>query len=106
PPGPLAAAAGAPAASWSATRAFGAVGRGRRSSVAGLAARAGAPVPLTVGASFALDRGRGAQAVPVFPALLGAVVGVLGVVGALTFAAGVDDAAAHPERFGQVSQLQ
>ena len=41
-----------------------------------------------------------------FPALLGAVVGVLGVVAALTFAAGVDDAAAHPERFGQVSELQ
>jgi ABC-type lipoprotein release transport system permease subunit len=103
---PLAVVGGALLASWAASRAFGAVGRSRRSRVAGLAAGAGAPVPLTVGASFALDRGRGAQAVPVFPALLGAVVGVLGVVAALTFAAGVDDAAAHPERFGQVSELQ
>ena len=103
---PLAVVVGALLTSWAASRAFGAVGRSRRSRVAGLAARAGAPVPLTVGASFALDRGRGAQAVPVFPALLGAVVGVLGVVAALTFAAGVDDAAAHPERFGQVSELQ
>jgi hypothetical protein len=103
---PLAVVGGALLASWAASRAFGAVGRSRRSVVAGLAARAGAPVPLTVGASFALDRGRGAQAVPVLPALLGAVVGVLGVVAALTFAAGVDDAASHPERFGQVSELQ
>lgn len=98
--------AGTVASSWSAARSFGALRRGRRSSIAGLAARAGAPIPLTIGTSFALDRGRGAQAVPVLPALLGAVVGVLGVMGALTFAAGVDDAAAHPERFGQVSELQ
>jgi len=98
--------AGAVAASWSAARSFGAGRRSHRSSIAGLAARAGAPIPFTIGTSFALDRGRGAQSVPVLPALLGAVVGVLGVVGALTFAAGVDDAAAHPERFGQVSELQ
>lgn len=78
----------------------------RRSTVAGLVARAGAPVPVTVGAGFALDRGRGAQAVPVYPALVGAVVGVLGVVAALTFADGVADATSHPERFGQVSDLQ
>ncbi|MEQ1785823.1 MAG: FtsX-like permease family protein [Acidimicrobiales bacterium] len=103
---PLVVVVGAVAASWVASRSFGVARRTRRSSVAGLLARAGMPVPLTVGASFALDRGRGSQSVPVLPALLGAVVGVLGVVGALTFAAGVDDAAAHPERFGQVSELQ
>lgn len=103
---PLLVVCGAVAASWTASRAFGAARPSRRSSVAGLAARVGAPVPVTVGTSFALDRGRGSQSVPVLPALLGAVVGVLGVVGALTFAAGVDDAASHPERFGQVSELQ
>ncbi len=43
--------------------------------------------------------------VPVRPALLGAVIGVLGVLAAFTFAAGVTDAATHPERFGQTWQL-
>jgi cell division protein FtsX len=103
---PMLVVAGAVAASWSASRAFGPERPSRRSSVAALVARVGAPVPITVGTSFALDRGRGSQSVPVLPALLGAVVGVLGVVGALTFASGVNDAASHPERFGQVSELQ
>ena len=58
-----------------------------------------------MGTSFALDRGRGAQSVPVLPALIGAVVGVIGVVSALTFAAGVRGATEHPERFGQVADL-
>jgi hypothetical protein len=44
--------------------------------------------------------------VPVRPALLGAVAGVLGVLAAFTFAAGVSDAAANPARFGQTWQLQ
>lgn len=103
---PLLVAGGAIVATRSAARALGVNGRTRSSAVAGLVARAGAPIPLTIGTSFALDRGRGAQAVPVLPAMLGSIVGVLGVVGALTFAEGVDDAVAHPERFGQVSELQ
>jgi ABC-type antimicrobial peptide transport system permease subunit len=36
---------------------------------------------------------------------VGAVVGVLGVLAAFTFSAGVSDAASHPERFGQTWQL-
>src|SRR5712691_9638630 len=40
------------------------------------------------------------------PALVGAIVGVLGVLAAFTFAAGVSDAAANPARFGQTNQLQ
>jgi hypothetical protein len=44
--------------------------------------------------------------VPVRPALLGAVAGVLGVLAAFTFAAGVSDAAANPARFGQTFQLE
>ncbi|MBE3009404.1 ABC transporter permease [Microbispora sp. NEAU-D428] len=78
---------------------------GRRSLVALAAARAGLPVPLVVGARFALEPGRGTGAVPVRPALLGAVSGVLGVLAAFTFSAGVQDAAEHPERFGQTYQL-
>ncbi|WP_030454241.1 FtsX-like permease family protein [Herbidospora cretacea] len=52
------------------------------------------PVPVTTGLRFALEPGNGV-------ALAGAVTGVLGVVAAAVFAAGVADAAARPERFGQ-----
>jgi hypothetical protein len=58
-----------------------------------------------VGARFALEPGRGRSAVPVRPALLGAVAGVLGVLAAFTFSAGVSDAGANPARFGQTWQL-
>jgi hypothetical protein len=77
----------------------------RRSAVAVAAAGAGLPVPVVVGARFALEPGRGRSAVPVRPALVGAVVGVLGVLAAFTFSAGVSDAAANPARFGQTWQL-
>jgi len=66
---------------------------------------AGLPVPVVVGTRFALEAGRGRSAVPVRPALLGAVAGVLGVLAAFTFSAGVSDAAANPARFGQTWQL-
>jgi FtsX-like permease family len=77
----------------------------RRSAVAVAAARAGLPVPVVVGTRFALEPGRGQTAVPVRSALLGAVVGVLGVLAASTFSAGVSDAAGTPSRFGQTFQL-
>lgn len=73
----------------------------RRSAVVTLAARAGLPVPLVVGARFALESGRGRSATPARPALLGAIVGVAGVLGAFTFGAGVTDAAGNLGRFGQ-----
>jgi len=78
----------------------------RRSVVAAAAARAGAPVPVLVGTRFALEPGRGRSALPVRPALMGAVAGVLGVLAAFTFSAGVTDAAANPARFGQTQQLE
>ena len=68
----------------------------RRSRVAAAAAAAGLGVPVVVGARFALEPGRGRAAVPVRPALLGAVAGILGVLAAFTFSAGVSDAAANP----------
>jgi hypothetical protein len=77
----------------------------RRSAVASAASAAGLGVPFVVGARFALEPGRGRAAVPVRPALLGAVAGVLGVLAAFTFSAGVSDAAANPARFGQTWQL-
>jgi hypothetical protein len=72
----------------------------RRHRLAGAVLRAPAPVPLTVGARLALDPGRGQRAVPVRSAAIGAVVGVLGVVGSFTFRAGIEDTLAHPERAG------
>jgi hypothetical protein len=78
----------------------------RRSSVASAAARAHLPVPVVIGTRFALESGRGPSAVPVRPALFGAVAGVLGVVAAFTFSAGVREAAGNPERFGQTWQLE
>ena len=64
------------------------------------------PVPVVMGTRFALEAGRGRTSVPVRPALAGVVVGVLGVVAAFTFYAGVRDAAANPARFGQTWQLE
>jgi hypothetical protein len=72
----------------------------RRSVVAAAAYRLGLPVPVVFGTRLALEPGRGRAAVPVRPALAGAVVGVLGVLAALTFHAGVADAAGNPQRFG------
>jgi FtsX-like permease family/MacB-like periplasmic core domain len=76
-----------------------------RSGVVAVATGAGLPVPAIVGARFALEAGRGRTAVPVRPAVIGAVAGVLGVLAALTFSAGVSDAVANPARFGQTWQL-
>ncbi len=59
------------------------------------------PIPLALGAEFALDRGQGRSGIPVRPALIGAIVGVLGIVGALTFRAGLDNAVSDRALFGQ-----
>jgi hypothetical protein len=77
----------------------------RASAVVTAAAGAGLPVAALMGARFALEPGRGRAAVPVLPAVLGAVAGVLGVLAAFTFSAGVTDAASHPERFGITWQV-
>jgi ABC-type lipoprotein release transport system permease subunit len=73
-----------------------------RASPAVLAAlRSVVPLPVALGASMALDPGRGPRSTPVRPALAGAVAGVLGIVGALGLVRGIDDALAKPERAGQ-----
>ena len=98
--------AGALTASWLAGRTYAHAPNGRPSRVAAIAGRLGAPVPVAVGSRFALERGSGRQSVPVLPALVGSVVGVVGIVAALTFADGVHDATSHPERFGMYAELE
>jgi hypothetical protein len=103
---PVLVAAGAVVAAWLALRSTRTSAMHRRSAIAAAAARIGAAVPMVVGMRFALEPGRGRASVPVRPALIGAITGVLGVLAAFTFSSGVDDAIANPARFGQVHQLE
>lgn len=64
--------------------------------------RAAAPLPLALGATMALESGRGQRSTPVRPALAGAVAGVLGIVGALGLVRGIDHALDSPRVSGQV----
>ncbi len=74
----------------------------RPSTVGRLATLSGAPPAVAIGTRLALEPGRGRRAVPVRSALIGAIVGVLGVVACFTFRAGIDDATTRPERSGIV----
>ncbi len=96
--------AGAVAAGYAAVRAAAHDRPARRSAIAAALAQSGARTPVVIGARYALEPGRGRAAVPVRPALIGAVTGVLGVVAALTFAHAVSATAANPARFGQTFQ--
>jgi ABC-type lipoprotein release transport system permease subunit len=87
-----------------ALRRHGSTGSYRRSTVANWTRRLGLPVPATLGTRLALEPGRGRTAVPVRPAMVGSVAGVLGLVAAATFQAGLSDAIDTPERYGQVWQ--
>ena len=58
------------------------------------------PLPVGLGTTMALHTGQGRAKVPVRQALVGAMVGILGVVGAMIIDAGLDDAVEHPERAG------
>jgi ABC-type lipoprotein release transport system permease subunit len=79
--------------------------RSRRPSVVTRISALSSPLPLHLGFRQALERGRGASAVPVLPAIVAAVVGVFGVVGVMTFRDGLDDAADRPELFGQNAEV-
>jgi len=102
----LLAGAGALAAAWFSLAAARRNRPARRSTIASAVARWGFAVPVVVGTRFALEPGRGRAAVPVRPALIGAVTGVLGILAAFTFSHGVSDVVSHPERFGQTYQLE
>ncbi len=58
------------------------------------------PLPVGLGAQMALERGSGARTVPTMPALVGAIVGVLGVVGALTVDHAIRTTLADPRLVG------
>jgi len=80
----------------------GEVGQHRPSTAGAWATRLGLSPALQVGARLAVEPGRGRRAVPVRSALVGAVVGVLGVVACATFRAGIADAVNRPARSGVV----
>jgi hypothetical protein len=62
--------------------------------------RRNAPVTVGVGTSMAFEPGTERTRVAVRPALIGAMVGVLGITTALTINHGLNDALAHPGRAG------
>jgi hypothetical protein len=74
----------------------------KTSTTGDLVARAGLPPAFVVGSRLAIEPGRGRRAVPVRSALVGAIVGVLGVVACFTFRAGITDAVDSPQRSGVV----
>lgn len=89
-----------------ALRSADAIRSSRTSAAATTASRLGLPVPIVAGVRFALEPGQGRYAVPVRPALVGAMVGVTGLLAALTFGSGLDDAASNPARHGIVHQVE
>ena len=72
----------------------------RRSRAASVAAAAALPVPLTSGVRFALEPGRGRNAVPVRSAILGAALAILVVVGTVTFGSSLHTLTARPALYG------
>jgi hypothetical protein len=76
-------------------------GSARPSMLVRWTSRVDSPV-LFIGSRLAVDPGRGRRAVPVRSAMLGAIVGVLGVVACFTFRNGLEATTASPERSGVV----
>jgi hypothetical protein len=78
--------------------------RNRRTLAGRATAALHLPIPIEFGARMALNRGRGRNAVPVRPALIAAVAGVLGIVGAFTFRTGLDHAVGNVSLAGTTWQ--
>ena len=82
-------------------------GLATRSSTTGrVAAGFGLSPSATAGLRMALEPGLGRTAVPVRSALIGAVVGVIGVVAIVTFAASLDTLVTTPSLWGATSDVQ
>jgi hypothetical protein len=64
------------------------------------------PVSVGVGTALVMERGRARVNVPIRQAIVGAVVGVVGVVATLTINANLHDAIDHPERAGVTYDIQ
>jgi hypothetical protein len=90
---------GAYIAAWLASGRPSADGADGAGGVTELVRRHASPI-VGLGTTMALRRRRGGTGVSVRPALLGAIVGVLGVTTAVTMDAGLRDALSHPERAG------
>jgi cell division protein FtsX len=73
-----------------------------RSPASRLIGNSDLPPALVFGSQLATEPGRGRRAVPVRSALIGAIVGVLGFVGCLTFRTGLTDAVDNKARTGIV----
>lgn len=72
----------------------------RSARVVGTLTSLGLRPPALVGVRMAAGRGRGPMAVPARSAMLGAAIGVAGVVGVAVFLATADDALDDPSRWG------
>ena len=72
----------------------------RRSSAIAAWLRRKGPLPVGLGAQMALERGSGARNLPTLPALVGAIVGVIGVVSALTVDHAIRTTLADPRLVG------
>ncbi len=88
------------AAWWRVTR--GEASTPRMSKMARWIAGSSLPPSMVIGSRLAVEPGQGKRSVPVRSALVGAIVGVLGVVACFTFRAGIDDASTNPRRSGVV----
>ncbi len=72
----------------------------RTPGLLGRLTRAGAPPPVVAGVRMALEPGGGRTAIPVRPAIAGAVAGVAGLVAALTFSAALGWVVTEPVAYG------
>jgi hypothetical protein len=70
------------------------------SGVVSAAAKAGLPATVVVGIRFALESGRGRDAVPVRSAILGAALAVIIVVATVTFGSSLNTLVSHPALYG------
>ena len=91
---------------WRTVRSLGPRVRTPRAQLVRAATRAGAPVPVAVGVSMALEPAPTRDGSTARSALVAAAVGVVGVVGAVTLVRGIDDVLHKPERTGQTWNLE
>jgi ABC-type lipoprotein release transport system permease subunit len=92
---------------WRVTRPGTRASRARsRASIAGRALAGGAPLPVSTGVRMALEPGGGQSAVPVRSGLAGVTLGVVTLVGAITFGASLAHLLATPELYGQTWDVE